>query len=66
MCIRDRQIHINANITDTSINDNDSIEFYVGNSEAITVKRTSENEKVDESGYNVTLAIPLDVYKRQI
>ncbi|WP_342985363.1 endo-1,4-beta-xylanase [Clostridium saudiense] len=52
-------IHINANITDTSINDNDSIEFYVGNSEAITVKRTSENEKVDESGYNVTLAIPL-------
>lgn len=55
----EENIYINADITDTSLNENDSIDFYVGSSEAITVKRKSENEKVDGSGYSVTATAPL-------
>ena len=55
----EENIYINADITDTSLNENDSIEFYVGGTEAITVKRNSANEKVDGSGYNVTATVPV-------
>lgn len=55
----EENIYINADITDTSLNENDSIEFYVGSAEAITIKRNSVNEKVDGSGYTATATVPV-------
>lgn len=55
----EENIYINADITDTSLNENDSIEFYVGSTEAITIKRNSVNEKVDGSGYTATATVPV-------
>lgn len=55
----EENIYLNADITDTSLNENDSIDFYVGNDEAITIKRNNENEKADGSGYTAIATVPI-------